>query len=132
MSVLDISFTPESLSEIARFAGIPMLISQEVQQAMERGSDILIQSAQGNMHWKNPTGALESSIRRMSESPYEIIVGSDLPYAARREYGFHGADSLGRVYNDEGAFFLTQAMNDNEQQILILIDQAVEKAMGGH
>lgn len=131
MSMLDISFTPQSIAEIAKFAGMPVLISKEVQAAMERGADILIQSAQGNMHWKNPTGALEGSIRRMSDSPYEIIVGSDLPYAARREFGFHGADSLGRIYNDEGAFFLTQAMNDNEQSILILIDQAVEQAMGG-
>lgn len=130
MSILDMSFSPQSLAEIAQFAGISTLLQPEVQQALEQGSDIIIQASQQNMNWKNPSGDLEESMQRISESPYEIIIGSDLPYARRREEGFDGADSLGRVYHDPGAFFLTSAMDESEQQVLQLIGQAVNHTLG--
>jgi hypothetical protein len=130
MSILDMSLAPASLTEIAQFAGISTLLQPEVQHAMEQGSDIIIAASRANMNWKNPSGDLESSMRRMSETPYEIVAGSDLPYARRREQGFDGADSLGRVYHDVGAFFLSSAMEDNEQQVLTLIENAVNKTLG--
>lgn len=31
-------------------------------------------------------------------------------YAPRRNWGFHGTDSLGRTYSDEGSFFMEKAI----------------------
>lgn len=126
-----ISFDPQSISEIQQFYGFSTLLSDEVQQAMGEAGSLLVQSAQNNMNWVNPTGALEASIRVMNESPYEIDVGSDLVYAARREFGYVGKyDRRGRgPYSDEGAFYLTNAMQDNESQILASIEAAAERAM---
>lgn len=131
MSILSLEFSPDSLREIARFAGIPALLAPQVQAAMDQGAEIIVAASQGNMHWKNPTGRLEASMHRIVQTPYSIIVGSDLPYARRRELGFSGTDSRGRTYNDKGAFFLTQAIEDNERTVLILLDDAVMSVVGG-
>ena len=48
------------------------------------------------------TGDYRRSITvEFSEGPegFTAVVGSNAPQAARLEFGFHGADSLGRVYN---------------------------------
>lgn len=44
------------------------------------------------------TGALRDSIT-VASGGLEAVVGTGMPYAARVNFGFHGADSLGRVYN---------------------------------
>jgi hypothetical protein len=129
--MFEMSFDPQSLSEIARFAGFPTYLSDEVQQALSEAGSLLVASAQANMNWKNGTGALLSSIAVTSESPYEVIIGSDLPYARRREYGFTGlTDSLGRTFKDDpGAFYMTNAMQDNQSAILASVDAGVERAL---
>src|SRR5438034_6835177 len=100
--LFSMSFDPQSLAEIQQFYGFSVLLSDEVQQTFEEGGTYLVASIQGSMHWKHPTGVLEASIHAIHDSPYELQVGSDVIYARRRNWGFHGADSLGRQYNDEG------------------------------
>lgn len=39
-----------------------------------------------------------------------VWLGYQAAYARRREFGFIGADSLGRVYNDSGDYFVTGAI----------------------
>lgn len=39
----------------------------------------------------------------------EVSVGTNVEYAARREFGFAGADSLGRVYHDPATPYLRPA-----------------------
>lgn len=38
-------------------------------------------------------------------------VGTNVPYAARIEFGFVGADKLGRNYNQAGKFYFTRGFN---------------------
>jgi len=45
------------------------------------------------------TGTLRRSIHVEPVSPSKMLVGTDLKYARRLEYGFVGADKIGRVYN---------------------------------
>ena len=131
MTTFSLSVDPKALAEIAQFAGFGTLLSEEVQQAMDEAGSLLVASAQGNMHWQHPSGALEESIHVMNESPYEIEVGSDLPYARRREKGFSGmTDSLGRTFhNDPGQPYLAPALAENQSAILASIDEAVERAL---
>lgn len=129
MSTLDISFSPDSLKQITAYAGFPVLLSQEVQAAMDEGGKIIVSASRAAMHWKNPTGALSDSMYARASSPFEIIAGSDLPYARRRHDGFEGADSLGRVYHDVGQPYLADAMSQHEQDILSLLDHGVEAAL---
>lgn len=124
-----ISFDVESARKIARMAGMSGLLRDYVSLALYDGADLLIEASKANMHWKNPTGALEDSMDILSDKPYEVILGSQLPYAWRREEGFYGADSLGRVYADQGAYFLSDAVDKYEDQIVRLINEAIENAL---
>lgn len=130
MAAFSLSFTPASLSEIARLYGFPVYMSEEVQVAMQEGGQLLVQAAQDNMDWMQPTGALEDSMQIMSQSPYELEVGSPLPYSRRREFGFSGmVDSLGRYYpHDPGAYYLEAAAYQEGQNVLVLIEEAAQRA----
>lgn len=131
MSDLSISFSPDSLKQITAYAGFPVLLSAEVQAAMGQGGQIIVSASRAAMHWRNPTGQLSANMYVRADSPFEIIVGNDLPYALRRHEGFSGmTDSLGRFYpHDPGQPYLQQPMDDNEPAILNLLDAGVEKAL---
>jgi hypothetical protein len=125
------SFDPKSISEIAQFYGFPTLLSEEVQAAMQDAADTLVASVRGNMHWQNPTGALEASIHKVNDSPYEIEIGSDLPYSRRREFGFSGmSDSLGRYFPyDPPAYYFAAAAMQEQQNVFGSIEAAAQRAI---
>lgn len=131
MTQFSMSFSPEALSAIAQLSGFPTLLSSEVQKAMKEGGDLLVPAIQGAMNWKNPSGDLEDSIHVITDSPYELQIGSDLPYARRRNYGFSGmTDSMGRYYaNDPGAFFMEDGMNSQKEAVLQLVYTAADHAL---
>ncbi len=126
-SSFSISFDPESLSRIAQFAGFGVLLSDNVQNAMQEAGSLLVASVRGAMHWQNPgNDDLSNSIAVQTQSPYEILVGSDLPYARRRDWGFVGTDSLGRTYNDQGAFYMESGFDQAAPQASLLIESAAQ------
>lgn len=129
------SFDPNSLKQIAALAGLNILLTPEVQAAMSKGGDLLIAGMQAQMQagFKNPTGALSSSLQKIVSSPYEIQVGSNSPYAWRRDQGFSGmTDRLGRYYpHDPGIAYVSGAEQQQGQAILQLLDAAVSTVLGG-
>ena len=56
-----------------------------------------------------------------------VYLGYQAAYARRRNYGFVGADSLGRVYNETGDHFVERAINMWPQ----IVDQAVADVRAG-
>lgn len=56
-----------------------------------------------------------------------VWLGYQATYARRRNYGFIGSDSLGRVYNEQGAYFVEGALS----QWSSIVTQAVEEVRGG-
>lgn len=131
-----LSFDQKSLSEIAQFYGWKTFLTDSVGVAMKQAGDLIVQTAQDNTWsaFQNPTGSLSDSIQSIPDSSWEVQVGVGEPYAARLEFGFHGADSLGRVYDQNAEPYLQPAMDANSQAILQLIDEAVLTAwsqMGG-
>ncbi len=127
--MFSMSFDPQSLSEIAQFYSFPAYMAEETQQALQQGGSALVASIQGAMDWKHPTGNLEGSIAVVSDSPYEIIVGTDVVYGHRRDQGFHGTDSLGRNYDDDGAFFMQKGMDASQSTILASVEAGVQRAL---
>jgi len=67
------------------------------------------------------TGTLRRSIHqeveRLSSTFVQAIIGTDLHYARRVEFGFAGKDALGRVYNQAAKPYLRPAMDDNRAKI---------------
>jgi HK97 gp10 family phage protein len=62
----------------------------------------------------------------------EILVGTNLDYARRIEFGFSGADSLGRVFNQPAQAYLRPALDEEKENVnneigaalKVLIDKA--------
>lgn len=112
--------------------GFEALLTPEMAIAMQKSGDMIVVSAKENtwVVFQNPTGELADSIVPLLVSPYELQIEVGVPYAARLEYGFTGADSLGRVYNEAPESYLQPAIVANEQGILELFDTAVIDAFG--
>jgi len=65
------------------------------------------------------SGSLKSSITNEVEGS-EAKIGSNLAYAARIELGFVGKDILGRTFNQQGYYMLTNALRNNKSKIIKL------------
>lgn len=59
-------------------------------------------------------------------SSVTIGIGTDVEYARRIEFGFVGADSLGRVYNQAAQPYLRPALDENESAILKEISAVIK------
>lgn len=69
------------------------------------------------------TGTLRRSIR-VEVVGKEVLVGTELPYARRIEYGFNGADKRGRVYHQAARPYLRPALDENRERIMSAIAAA--------
>lgn len=73
------------------------------------------------------TGTL---MRSISQAPVpghlSVTVGTDLPYAARMEYGFVGRDSLGRRYNQPAQPYLRPALRENSEEVRDIVIQVIK------
>ena len=123
----------ESLATLVRLQGFGSLLDPELQQALIKSGQILVEAAQANT-WEvfdNPTGVLANSIIFYVTGPEEIAVSVGVPYGHRREYSFKGPDSLGRMFpNDRPRPYLIPAVEANEQTVLSLIEAATNNALG--
>jgi hypothetical protein len=63
------------------------------------------------------TGTLRRSIRTEPVGT-DIVVGSDVPYARRIEFGFNGYDSLGRLYHQSARPYLRPAFDETKAEQL--------------
>ncbi len=132
MADFSMSFSPRSISEIARFYGFKTMLEPEVQAALTQISTLLATKAQDKTWavFMNPSGVLASTIAPLTTSAYEaqVIVGS--PYGHRREYSFKGPDSLGRLFpNDPAEPYLGPTLDENEQAMLTILETAVQAAL---
>jgi len=70
------------------------------------------------------TGRLRTSItHQVTEEGNEVVgrVGTDVPYAARLEFGFFGADRRGRNFNQAARPFLRPALRDTLPRLVALL-----------
>lgn len=108
-------FEPNILEVGAEFAAFQAALAVNMELAGKAAGEIVRTDAIAHMHWQHPTGQLEGSLKVQQESPMVTAIGSDLPYARRREEGFSGmTDSRGRYFaNDPGEFYMTLTLEDN-------------------
>ena len=130
---LTIGYDAQSLAAIARLQDLEPYLNAEMAIAMDEIGTMLMVTAIVNT-WKvfaNPTGDLADTIHPVTISPLEIEVGSDSPYAARREFGFMGkTDALGRgPFNDPAKPYLDPALTENEDQIMVIMNNAAAEAI---
>src|SRR2546429_9988136 len=119
--LLSFSYTidPDALAKIKQFEGWKIVLEEELVKAHRKSDIALKAAAKANMNWKNPSGKLKGSVKRRVVNPYASWVGTDLPYAWRRERGFSGkTDSLGRYFvHDPGQFYMENTLKQKRGEI---------------
>lgn len=131
-SMFSANFDQRSLAAIAQMYQFSTFLEPEVASAMQKAGQLVQASAQENAMtvFDNPTSELSGSIQSISESPWEVTIGTNSPYGRRWELGFGPggsamADSLGRVYHEHEKPYMQPALDSNTQAVLVLIDDAI-------
>ncbi len=81
------------------FSGLSKQFEQRMRTAIKMTANAYKSDVQDIAPYRS--GTLRRSIHVEMVSNDTALVGTDLEYARRLEYGFAGADSLGRVYNQQ-------------------------------
>ena len=128
-------FDEASMKEIAMLASPGIFLDPAMQQTEAQIADLIIQKTHDNAMERfvnNSPGGLAESFQKVGLSPFEIEVGSDKPYARRRDLGFDGADSLGRVYHDKPYLYFSDAVNEVESsgEGMGILQTGVQQALG--
>lgn len=64
----------------------------------------------------NLSRSIHTEIVERSQHYAEASTGTDVEYAARQEFGFHGADSLGRHYNQPAHPYMRPAFDTKKKE----------------
>lgn len=123
MPALSLNLSSDSLARLVHLRGkqVDIAGSDEVAAANHQVAIDLQNKIEryGSAQFKNPTGRLASSFRETTLAG-GVEVGSDLPYARRREFGFSGmTDSLGRYYADDPGYFYVQRAISEEKDLIV-------------
>ena len=114
---------------------------RELQQALARagidavpklrtamGSAALIVQNAAKIKAPYKSGNLRRSIHHevtTEQGQVEAIVGTNVEYARRMEYGFAGRDSRGRLYNQPAKPYLRPALEENRERVIREINEAL-------
>ncbi len=125
--LLNIQFDPSSMASISRLLSFDVMLAEEMAPSMEEAGQIVTEAAQANtwIAFQHPTGRLASSIAPVMVSPLEVGITVGAPQGFRLEYGFHGADSLGRVYDEAAEPYAGPALDANADKVMELMDLAI-------
>lgn len=128
--LLSVAFDEASLGEITHIANFSKTLDTEIGKALPEIGEVIVQAAQANtwVVFANPTGKLAGEIRAILGGPLSVEIDVGVPYAWRMEEGFHGADSLGRVYDEDGKPYMRPALTANEDKIASMMNLAVAEA----
>ncbi len=88
--------------------------------ALLSAAQLVINAAQENLRALGSwiTGNLARSIAAKIVGVAKVAVGTDVVYGPRVEFGFTGADALGRIYNQAPRPYLRPALDENRDEIL--------------
>ena len=103
------------------------LAEQAVVRALTAGALLIQNAAKEQAPYR--TGTLRRSIHTEQGDGMEVIVGTDVPYAARLEYGFMDADSRGRQYHQAARPYLRPAFDENKDEAIEEVGKALAELL---
>ena len=65
-------------------------------------------------------------------SPRQIVIGTNVPYARRIEYGFSDTDVLGRTYHQPPNSYLRSSMDSQEGAVMREVAEALRDLLKAH
>ena len=103
------------------------LSEQAVVRALTAGALLIENDAKTKAPYR--TGTLRRSIHTERGEGMEVIIGTDVEYAARLEFGFMGADSLGRQYHQPARPYLRPAFDENKDAAIEEVGKALAELL---
>lgn len=76
------------------------------------------------------TGNLKRSIHVAEVTDQRAVIGPSAVYGRRVEFGFRGADRLGRVYNQPAHPYLRPAVEESRAEIAAAVQTVLQQALG--
>ena len=117
----------------AKFATLSRSVSaSELVRALRLGGLIIANEAK--IRAPVLSGQLRRSIAVSTSTPggkAEARIGSNLEYARRIEFGFTGADRLGRVFDQSGKPYLRPAAKAKRKEVIKEISEAIAAKVRG-
>jgi len=108
-----------------------------VQQAMVQGGLLLETTIKRFASGAPGPNVITGNYRRswstqtaMNRGDFVVIVGTNAPQALRLEFGFSGADRLGRVYSQAPRPHVQPGMNAAGPNIMKMINASIESLQG--
>lgn len=122
----------EGGAELARkLAALGEAVAGDALAAALRSGALLVE-ADAKRRAPYRTGTLRRSIHTEVDAggaKAEASVGTDVPYAARLEFGFEGKDKLGREYHQPPRPYLRPALDENMDAAAREIGEALAAAI---
>ncbi len=121
--LINVGYDASSFATIARFAQFQHYLETEMSAVLPEVGALLVQTTQDNTWtaFQNPTGNLAGNIAYQLTGPMSLEVVVNVPYAWRLEMGYHGADSLGRIYDNPAEPYAGPALEMSQDQIAIMM-----------
>lgn len=95
---------------------VRILGSEAIEEPLLAGGWVIASEAKRLARYK--TGTLRRSIRAELVEPGVVVVGTDVAYGRRLEYGFMGADRLGREYHQAPMPYLRPAFRTKRAEAI--------------
>lgn len=127
---------------LTEFFGALTQIGSDVDQGSRRGvvraaaeiEDNAKQNASGSPGPEVERGTLRRGIRHKAVTrgaglEWRTEVGPTVIYSRRVELGFHGADALGRIYNQEAKPYFTPAWDDTAKRLVEIYAEEWRRAL---
>lgn len=126
---ISIAFDPASMAKLDKMLHVEF--GTVYGPAMSQSLDLLESYAVDFMwaNFKAPTGQLSGAFIQTITPGMDMITGelaNPLPYAWRANSGFHGADSLGRVYDQNGIEYMENTHDSQQDAVFALFVQATQ------
>ncbi len=130
-----IGFRLEGVDGVERaLAKMTSAVPMAAREALSEGAAVI----ERNIRDRAPrrSGALADSVTSVGPSGSSISmrgmsveIGPTTPYGRRIELGFHGADSLGRVYDQEGRPYVEPGVEASLEEVAVVVERAYESVI---
>jgi phage gpG-like protein len=120
---------------LANLAGLKPKYMAACEQAMMKGGWMIATEASANVRKNksvvtgNLMGSIHPQIGTVTENTVDVLIGTNLVYAKRVEYGFFGQDSLGRHYAQAPRPYLRPAFDTKKEAALAFIASEIKKTI---
>jgi len=128
-------FSLDATTFMANLAGLKPKYMAACEQAMLKGGWIIANEAAANVRRNksvitgNLMGSIHPEIGKVTPDSVDVLIGTNLVYAKRVEYGFFGKDRIGRFFTQRPRPYLRPAFDTKKQEALAFIASEIKKTV---